>query len=134
MKAHIAVVAWDNAGVITKFMDYDSAAEAAAHISRVNANCPLAFATTAPVGLPASWRVSNGSLVSAAAAAAEIEDAARRAGIVWQIAALERTATPRRLRDAMHPGQKGQDGKDWLVALEAQIAALRMQWPTGDDK
>jgi hypothetical protein len=47
--------------------------------------------------------------------------------ILKQIKELEKIGTARRIRDAMHPGQRGQDGRDWLAALEAQIEALRAQ-------
>ena len=54
---------------------------------------------------------------------AEAEAAAPNQSILAQIAALEATATPRRLREAVTTTQ----GKAWLAALDAQIAALRAQ-------
>jgi|GEM_PF-3438614 len=76
-------------------------------------------------------KMVDGQLVPLTAAEiAELEardaaDAARahNAALDAQIAALEATQTPRRMRDAALT----EAGKTWLADLEEQIAALRAQ-------
>jgi len=60
----IAIVSFDIDGRITKFAEYDTDADALAHVARVIRNFPNAFAAPNPGGGWWSWRVVAGILVS----------------------------------------------------------------------
>ncbi len=62
MKNQLAIVAWDAEGRVVKYQDYDTAKEASAHVARVEARWPQAFAAVHPGGGPRDWRVAGGAL------------------------------------------------------------------------
>tara|TARA_R110000868_G_scaffold176513_2_gene414227 strand:- start:1325 stop:1723 length:399 start_codon:yes stop_codon:yes gene_type:complete len=52
---HLAVVKVNAQGRIEKFQEYDSQAEANAHVTRVLETFPLAYAVARPAGGPSAW-------------------------------------------------------------------------------
>lgn len=60
---HLAIVAWDQAGRVIKYQDYDSQAGAEAHVARVAERWPGAFVAAHPGGGFMDWRVVDGALV-----------------------------------------------------------------------
>jgi hypothetical protein len=112
MKSYIAVVA-TSGGKVTKFQDFDTADEAAAHVAAHGG-----FTSPRPSGNPAYWVVSGTDLThdSVAEAVQVPKDAA-----MVEINRLEAEITPRRVREATLTD----DGKTWLAAQEALIQAER---------
>jgi hypothetical protein len=62
--AWIAVVKQDDEGRIVKFLDFATEAEALAHVAKISADYPDAFASAAPAGGVRDFKGVNGGLVS----------------------------------------------------------------------
>jgi hypothetical protein len=111
MKKYIAVVTHDS-GVITKYQDFDSKADADGHVANYGGKVVQDIDDNVSY-----WDVSGDTPVKDTDQ--EQADNSRRASIK-SIEALERAITPRRIREAI----LGTDG-DWLKTQEAKIATER---------
>ena len=112
MKASIAVVAVAD-GRVTKFQDFDNADDAASHVATYGG-----FVAANPGGKVKFWIVDGQTLTHNSAAQTT---ATNRATTLSEIERLESLVTQRRIRDSVTTDA----GKEWLVAIEAEIAEQR---------
>tara|TARA_A100000172_G_C2984647_1_gene90623 strand:+ start:122 stop:466 length:345 start_codon:yes stop_codon:yes gene_type:complete len=111
MKKYVAVVTHDS-GVITQYQDFDSKADADAHVEKYGGKVVQEIDNSFEY-----WDVSGDTPVKDT----DQEKAdATEAGILQKIYLLEAEITPRRMREAI----LGTDS-DWLKNKEAEIAEER---------
>lgn len=116
---YVAVVAWDAAGRVSIYQDFDTEAEADAHVERVAERHAGAFAAPRPEGNPWDWRVEEGALAFDPPVAPVTPEAiaARRyqaevAGTLWE-------------GRAVHTDRESQ-----AKITAAALMVMREQWPT----
>ena len=119
MKNHIAVVA-ASGGKVTKYQDFDSADDAAAHVASHGG-----FVAAKPDGTMDYWVVDADKKTLTFDKSASDAAASRRT-VLSDILALESQVTQRRQREAGADDAGGsQAGRDWMKAQEAKIATER---------
>ena len=114
MKNHIAVVA-SSGGKVTKFQDFDTADNAAAHVAAHGG-----FVTAKPDGTMDYWTVDTDKKTLTFDKSGSDAATIRRT-VMSEIHRLEALETPRRLAEAV----LSDEGKAWLTASRDKIATER---------
>jgi len=111
MKPFVAIMAWDGDNRTAKYLDFNTLAEAEAHVAAFIGRFPNAFATDTPAGGPRDWVVSGKTLSSQPLPPAPVRPDPPTLEDVYNA-----------LRDKLQ-GKSGDDAA--LTAIEAKFEAVK---------
>ena len=106
---------------IAKMQNYDSRAEADAHVARVLPNYPNAFVVDNPSAYVMDYTTVDVAAKTITYDSSGVDAQKVKDDAQGEITRLEGTVTPRRMRDAL----ASDEGKAWVASVEEKIKSER---------